>query len=102
MIGMSPASAVWLASNNEQIASGRYSSPPAGNVPENCRNYMVFGRRKTNVCFFVDPARGFAVCVCAPMAKRALRPSADRILAAAEQLFATRGYGDVSLRQLMA
>lgn len=36
------------------------------------------------------------------MAKRALRPSADRILAAAEQLFATRGYGDVSLRQLMA
>src|SRR5690349_12645604 len=36
------------------------------------------------------------------MAKRALRPSADRILVAAEQLFATRGYGDVSLRQLMA
>jgi AcrR family transcriptional regulator len=36
------------------------------------------------------------------MAKRALRPSADRILAAAEQLFATKGYGEVSLRQLMA
>jgi AcrR family transcriptional regulator len=36
------------------------------------------------------------------MAKRALRPSADRILVAAEQLFATRGYGEVSLRQLMA
>lgn len=36
------------------------------------------------------------------MARRALRPSADRILVAAEQLFATRGYGDVSLRQLMS
>ncbi len=36
------------------------------------------------------------------MAKRAFRPSADRILVAAEQLFATRGYADVSLRQLMA
>jgi AcrR family transcriptional regulator len=36
------------------------------------------------------------------MARRALRPSADRILSAAEALFATRGYGDVSLRQLMA
>jgi TetR/AcrR family transcriptional regulator, ethionamide resistance regulator len=36
------------------------------------------------------------------MPKRALRPSADRILVAAEQLFATRGYGEVSLRQLMA
>jgi AcrR family transcriptional regulator len=36
------------------------------------------------------------------MAKRAFRPSADRILAAAEQLFATKGYADVSLRQLMA
>lgn len=37
-----------------------------------------------------------------PMPKRAFRPSADRILVAAEQLFATRGYSDVSLRQLMA
>lgn len=37
-----------------------------------------------------------------PMPKRAVRPSADRILVAAEQLFATRGYADVSLRQLMA
>jgi AcrR family transcriptional regulator len=36
------------------------------------------------------------------MARRALRPSADRILTAAEALFATKGYGDVSLRQLMA
>jgi AcrR family transcriptional regulator len=36
------------------------------------------------------------------MPKRAFRPSADRILVAAEQLFATRGYSDVSLRQLMA
>lgn len=36
------------------------------------------------------------------MARRALRPSADRILVAAEQLFATSGYGDVSLRQLMS
>jgi TetR/AcrR family transcriptional regulator, ethionamide resistance regulator len=36
------------------------------------------------------------------MPKRALRPSADRILVAAEQLFATKGYADVSLRQLMA
>ncbi len=36
------------------------------------------------------------------MPRRALRPSADRILVAAEQLFATNGYGDVSLRQLIA
>lgn len=36
------------------------------------------------------------------MPRRALRPSADRILVAAEQLFATRGYGEVSLRQLMS
>jgi AcrR family transcriptional regulator len=38
------------------------------------------------------------------MARRALRdrPSADRILAAAETLFANRGYGEVSLRQLIA
>jgi AcrR family transcriptional regulator len=36
--------------------------------------------------------------------RRALRtkPSADRILAAAETLFANRGYGEVSLRQLIA
>jgi AcrR family transcriptional regulator len=36
--------------------------------------------------------------------RRALRtkPSADRILVAAEALFAKRGYGDVSLRQLIA
>ena len=36
------------------------------------------------------------------MPRRALKPSADRILAAAEQLFASNGYGDVSLRQLIA
>ncbi len=38
------------------------------------------------------------------MPRRALRtkPSADRILAAAETLFANRGYGEVSLRQLIA
>jgi TetR/AcrR family transcriptional regulator, ethionamide resistance regulator len=36
------------------------------------------------------------------MARRAFRPSADRILAAAEALFATHGYADVSLRQLIA
>ncbi len=36
------------------------------------------------------------------MPRRALRPSADRILVAAETLFATNGYSDVSLRQLMA
>lgn len=34
--------------------------------------------------------------------RRALRPSADRILAAAETLFATSNYGDISLRQLIA
>jgi AcrR family transcriptional regulator len=37
-----------------------------------------------------------------PMPKRALRPSSDRILGAAEQVFATHNYGDVSLRQLIA
>ena len=38
------------------------------------------------------------------MPRRALRtrPSADRILASAESLFANRGYGEVSLRQLIA
>jgi AcrR family transcriptional regulator len=38
------------------------------------------------------------------MARRALRdkPSADRILTAAETLFANRGYGEVSLRQLIS
>lgn len=36
------------------------------------------------------------------MPRRALRPSADRILAAAETLFATNGYSEVSLRQLIA
>ncbi|HEX5063758.1 MAG TPA: TetR/AcrR family transcriptional regulator [Kofleriaceae bacterium] len=38
------------------------------------------------------------------MARRALRdkPSADRILTAAETLFANKGYGEVSLRQLIA
>jgi AcrR family transcriptional regulator len=38
------------------------------------------------------------------MPRRAVRtrPSADRILAAAETLFANRGYGEVSLRQLIA
>src|SRR5689334_21736038 len=34
--------------------------------------------------------------------RRRLRPSADRILAAAEALFAARGYAAVSLRQLIA
>ncbi len=34
--------------------------------------------------------------------KRAVRPSADRILGAAEQVFATHNYADVSLRQLIA
>lgn len=36
------------------------------------------------------------------MPRRAVKPSADRILAAAETLFATNGYGDISLRQLIA
>lgn len=36
------------------------------------------------------------------MPKAALKPSADRILAAAEALFAKHGYGEVSLRQLIA
>jgi len=36
------------------------------------------------------------------MPRSAVRPSADRILAAAEQLFANKGYGEVSLRQLIA
>ena len=36
------------------------------------------------------------------MPRRAVKPSADRILAAAEQLFASRGYGEVSLRALIA
>lgn len=34
--------------------------------------------------------------------RRAQKPSADRILEAAEDVFAERGYADVSLRQLMA
>jgi AcrR family transcriptional regulator len=34
--------------------------------------------------------------------KRAVRPSADRILGAAEQVFAAHNYADVSLRQLIA
>jgi len=34
--------------------------------------------------------------------RRALRPSADRILSTAETLFASKGYGEVSLRQLNA
>jgi len=33
--------------------------------------------------------------------RRAHKPSTDRILEAAEAVFATRGYGEVSLRQLM-
>lgn len=36
------------------------------------------------------------------MPRRAPKPSADRILAAAEALFARRGYAEVSLRQLIA
>ena len=36
------------------------------------------------------------------MPRQALKPSADRILAAAEKLFAKHGYGQVSLRQLIA
>lgn len=36
------------------------------------------------------------------MPRRAPKPSADRILAAAEALFARRGYADVSLRELIA
>lgn len=36
------------------------------------------------------------------MPRRAVRPSADRILTAAERLFAHKGYGEVSLRQLIA
>lgn len=34
--------------------------------------------------------------------RRTAKPSSDRILAAAEALFATKGYGAVSLRQLIA
>ena len=34
--------------------------------------------------------------------RRAQKPSSDRILEAAEEVFADHGYGDVSLRQLMA
>lgn len=34
--------------------------------------------------------------------RRTAKPSSDRILAAAETLFATKGYGAVSLRQLIA
>ena len=37
-----------------------------------------------------------------PTPKRAAKPSSDRILVAAEALFASKGYGDVSLRQLIA
>lgn len=37
-----------------------------------------------------------------PSLKRTAKPSSDRILVAAEGLFATRGYSDVSLRQLIA
>ena len=36
------------------------------------------------------------------MPRRAVRPSADRILDAAEALFASKGYATVSLRQLIA
>ena len=36
------------------------------------------------------------------MPRRAVKPSADRILVAAEALFASRGYAEVSLRQLIA
>lgn len=36
------------------------------------------------------------------MPRRAVKPSSDRILAAAEALFAAKGYGLVSLRQLIA
>jgi AcrR family transcriptional regulator len=45
-------------------------------------------------------ARDYHFC----MPRRAVRtrPSADRILAAAETLFSNRGYGEVSLRQLIA
>jgi len=34
--------------------------------------------------------------------KQQLKPSAERILAAAEALFAKHGYAEVSLRQLIA
>jgi AcrR family transcriptional regulator len=37
-----------------------------------------------------------------PTLRRAPKPSADRILHAAETLFADRGFGEVSLRQLIA
>jgi len=37
-----------------------------------------------------------------PSLKRAAKPSSDRILVAAEALFASKGYSDVSLRQLIA
>jgi AcrR family transcriptional regulator len=37
-----------------------------------------------------------------PITRRSAKPSADRILAASEALFATKGYSDVSLRQLIA
>lgn len=37
-----------------------------------------------------------------PTPRRAARPSADHILEAAEALFAAKGYGEVSLRQLIA
>lgn len=36
------------------------------------------------------------------MPKRAAKPSADRILGAAEHVFSTMAYGEVSLRQLIA
>ena len=35
-------------------------------------------------------------------ARRTARPSVDRILESAEDVFAKLGYGEVSLRQLMA
>jgi AcrR family transcriptional regulator len=37
-----------------------------------------------------------------PITRRAVKPSADRILSAAETLFTHKGYGEVSLRQLIA
>jgi AcrR family transcriptional regulator len=37
-----------------------------------------------------------------PSLKRPAKPSSDRILVAAEALFASKGYADVSLRQLIA
>jgi AcrR family transcriptional regulator len=84
-----------------QSASGRCTRSPKPKLFRKSRLVLSFcPNKKRTFVFLLNPeaAPTYVLCV----ARRALRPSADRILAAAETLFATNGYGDVSLRQLIA